>query len=68
MTIIEYERNGISVIEKHMSYSECEQTYGTSCVPTLNRKFTEDALRATDGNCSHWAIYANDGITVVVEC
>jgi len=68
MTTKEYEQNGISVTEKFYSYQECEQVYGSSNIGVLNRKFDADAQRATDGNCSMYAMYSNGGITVVVEC
>lgn len=68
MTTKEYEDKGVSVIEKFMSYAECEQIYGTSNIQVLNMRFGEAAQRATDGNCSQCAMYGNGGITVVTEC
>lgn len=68
MTTNEFDDNGVSVVEKYMSYQECEQIYGTSNIQVLNMRFQEAAQRATGGNCSQWAMYGNGGITVVTEC
>ena len=57
-----------NITEKRMGHAECRDIYGTTDVQELNRKFAEDAQRATDGNCSQWAIYAGDSILVVTEC
>jgi hypothetical protein len=68
MTTNEFEDNGAFVTEKHYSVDEFRQVYGTTDLRELNQRFAENAARATDGNCSHWAIYTPDGITEVVEC
>jgi len=68
MTITEREVKGTFITEKFMTYAECEQIYGSSNIGVLNPRFEADALRATDGNCSQYAMYGNGGITVVTEC